>query len=444
MGLKFGTDGVRGLAHSELTTELVTKLAFATSNAIKVKEFVIGTDGRESGDIFARALAGGLKAAGATSQYLGMVPTPGIAHIASEVGIAGAVISASHNHAEYNGVKFFLPNGQKLSDETQKEIEVLLGEQIPTPQLEESIEVSNTTQTYLTSWIDSLKNATLQNNFQDISVVIDCANGAASIIAPQIFEELGVTLTVIHSEPNGNNINQNCGSTDMSSLRDAVIELEADVGLAFDGDADRVLAIDHEGSTIDGDYLMAIFARDFKHRKKLKDNTVVATVMANMGFHESMRSEAINVHTTAVGDRHILKALGDNDWSLGGEQSGHIIFSDQARTGDGILTGLHLLDCVKRSQIRLAELAQSSMRRFPQVLHSIELKEQLGDQSTILQQAQPLITAAESIFTQKGRVLVRPSGTEPILRIMVEGEIASEVHHVANEVTKSIKQTLKL
>ena len=173
MGLKFGTDGVRGLAHSELTTELVTKLAFATSNAIEVKEFVIGTDGRESGDIFARALVGGLKAAGATSQYLGMVPTPGIAHIASDFEIAGAVISASHNHAEYNGVKFFLPNGQKLSDETQKEIEVLLGERIPTPPLLENIEVSNTTQTYLTSWIGSLKNATLQNNFQELSVVID-------------------------------------------------------------------------------------------------------------------------------------------------------------------------------------------------------------------------------------------------------------------------------
>tara|TARA_Y100000768_G_scaffold106656_1_gene78222 strand:- start:7848 stop:9182 length:1335 start_codon:yes stop_codon:yes gene_type:complete len=443
MGLKFGTDGVRGLAHSELTTGLVSKLAFATSNAIEVKEFVIGTDGRESGHAFASALAGGLKAAGATSQYLGMVPTPGIAYIASEFEIAGAVISASHNHAEYNGVKFFLPNGQKLSDETQKEIENLLSERISIPPTHGSVEVSADSQTYLASWIDSLKNASLQKNFQDMSVVIDCANGAASNIAPQIFVELGVALTVIHSEPNGNNINRNCGSTDMNSLRDAVKELNADLGLAFDGDADRVLAIDNGGNTIDGDYLMAIFARDFKQRKKLRDNTVVATVMANMGFHEAMQAEAISVHTTAVGDRHILKALGENDWSLGGEQSGHIIFSDQARTGDGILTGLHLLDCLKRSQVRLVELAQSSMRKFPQVLHSVELKEQLGNQKTILEQVQPFITEAESIFTQKGRVLVRPSGTEPILRIMVEGESELEVHHVANEVIKSIKQALK-
>ncbi len=185
MGLKFGTDGVRGLAHSELTTGLVSKLAFATSNAIEVKEFVIGTDGRESGHAFASALAGGLKAAGATSQYLGMVPTPGIAYIASEFEIAGAVISASHNHAEYNGVKFFLPNGQKLSDETQKEIENLLSERISIPPTHGSVEVSADSQTYLASWIDSLKNASLQKNFQDMSVVIDCANGAASNIAPQ-------------------------------------------------------------------------------------------------------------------------------------------------------------------------------------------------------------------------------------------------------------------
>ena len=197
MGLKFGTDGMRGLAHSELTAEMVAKLAFATSNAIKVKEFVIGTDGRESGDLFARALAGGLRAAGATSEYLGMVPTPGIAHIASEFEIAGAVISASHNHAEYNGVKFFLPNGQKLSDEVQKEIETLLAERISSPPLEESIEVSNATQTYLTSWIDSLKNASLQNNYQDISVVIDFANGAESNISPQIFKELLVAASVL-------------------------------------------------------------------------------------------------------------------------------------------------------------------------------------------------------------------------------------------------------
>ena len=230
----------------------------------------------------------------------------------------------------------------------------------------------------------------------------------------------------------------------MSSLRDAVIELGADLGLAFDGDADRVLAIDNDGNTIDGDYLMAIFARDFKQRKKLKDDTVVATVMANMGFHEAMQAEAISVHTTAVGDRHILKALGENNWSLGGEQSGHIIFSDHAKTGDGILTGLHLLNSLKISQMRLSELAQSSMRKFPQVLHSIELTEQLGDQKTILQQVQPLIMEAESIFTQEGRVLVRPSGTEPILRIMVEGESESEVHQVTNEVMKSIKRALKV
>ncbi|MBD29824.1 MAG: phosphoglucosamine mutase [Acidimicrobiaceae bacterium] len=442
MGLKFGTDGVRGLAHSELTSKLVSKLAFATSKAIDVKEFVIGTDGRESGHDFASALADGLKAAGAKSQYLGIVPTPGIAHIASEFKIAGAVISASHNHAEYNGVKFFLPNGQKLSDETQKEIETLLDKRISIPPSDGNLEISADSQIYLKSWVNVLK-ASVQNDFQDLSIIIDCANGAASNIAPQLFKDLGVDLTVMHSEPNGKNINRNSGSTDMSSLRDVVKELNADLGLAFDGDADRVLAIDNEGSTIDGDYLMAIFARDLKQREKLRDDTVVATVMANMGFHEAMESAGITIHTTAVGDRNILKALRENKWSLGGEQSGHIIFPEQARTGDGLLTGIHLLNCLKRSQGRLAELARSSMRKFPQVLHSVQLKDQLGNQKLILEEVQPFIVEAESIFTKQGRVLVRPSGTEPILRIMVEGEVESEVHHVANEVIESIKQALK-
>ncbi|MBT95571.1 MAG: phosphoglucosamine mutase [Acidimicrobiaceae bacterium] len=442
MVLKFGTDGVRGLAHTELTAELVSHLAFATAKTIDVNEFIIGTDGRESGEIFANALAGGFKSAGATSKYLGIVPTPGIAHIASHFGVGGAVISASHNKAEYNGVKFFLPNGQKLSDETQKSIETILNNRISTQMPLVDIEITPDAHVYLTSWINSLKGASVQNNLDDLSIVIDCANGAASNIAPQLFKEFGAKLSVMHSEPNGNNINRNCGSTHMGSLQLAVNELSADLGLAFDGDADRVLAIDNQGNTIDGDYLLAIFAKDFKIRSTLKDNTVVATVMANMGFHEAMEASDIAIHTTDVGDRHILKTLRENNWTLGGEQSGHIIFADKAETGDGILTALQLVNCLKRSEMGLHELAQSSMQKFPQLLRSVELKDQLNKQNNIIERIEPYILQAESMFINQGRVLVRRSGTEPILRVMVEGKEESEVHHVANTLTKSIEEAL--
>jgi phosphoglucosamine mutase len=444
MVLKFGTDGVRGLAHTELTAELVSHLAFATAKTIDVNEFIIGTDGRESGEIFANALAGGFESVGATSKYLGIVPTPGIAHIASQYGVGGAVISASHNKAEYNGVKFFLPNGQKLSDETQKSIETLLNNGISSPISLVDIEITPDAHVYLTSWMNSLKNSSEENKLNDLSIVIDCANGAASNIAPQLFKELGAKISVIHSQPNGSNINLNCGSTDMGSLRLAVKELNADLGLAFDGDADRVLAIDNQGNTIDGDYLLAIFAKDFQIRSSLKDNTVVATVMANMGFHEAMEASGVAVHTTDVGDRHILKTLRENDWTLGGEQSGHIIFADKAETGDGILTGLQLVNCLKRSEADLHELAQSSMQKFPQLLRSVELKEELNKKNNILDRIQQYILEAESMFTNQGRILVRRSGTEPILRIMVEGKEESEVHHVANTLTKSINEALNL
>ena len=427
MGLKFGTDGVRGLAHSELTIDWVTQLAFATVRATGVANFVIGIDGRESGKTFASALAAGFKLAGAKAEYLGIIPTPGIAHIASSFGIGGAVISASHNQAEYNGVKFFLPDGQKLSDEVQHRIEALLSEEISLVQVNESFEISHDADKYFDSWTNSIRNSTAFRDFENMSVVIDCANGAASYIAPQLFKELTAKLTVINAEPNGRNINLNCGSTDMSSLSSVVREINADVGLAFDGDADRVLAIDDKGKIIDGDYLMA----------------VVASVLANMGFHEAMKSIGLTTHITPVGDREILQALSENKWSLGGEQSGHIIFANDAKTGDGILTGMHLLDCIKKSDMTLHRLSESVMQKYPQVLRSMSLRQQIGNQDSVFDQLQPLISRAESLLSNEGRILVRPSGTEPILRIMVEGKTQSTVQTVADSLFESIEEVLK-
>ena len=443
MGLKFGTDGVRGLAHSELTIDWVTQLAFATVRATDVANFVIGIDGRESGKTFASALAAGFKLAGAKAEYLGIIPTPGIAHIASSFGIGGAVISASHNQAEYNGVKFFLPDGQKLSDEVQHRIEALLGEEISLVQVNESFEISHDADKYFDSWTDSIRNSTAFRDFENMSVVIDCANGAASYIAPQLFKEITAKLTVINAEPNGRNINLNCGSTDMSSLSRVVREINADVGLAFDGDADRVLAIDDKGKIIDGDYLLAIFANDLSKRSMLNSNTVVATVMANMGFHEAMKSIGVTTHITPVGDRHILQALSENKWSLGGEQSGHIIFANDAKTGDGILTGIHLLDCINKSDMTLHGLSESVMQKYPQVLRSVILRQQIGNQDSVFDQLQPFISRAESLLSNEGRILVRPSGTEPILRIMVEGKTQSTVQTVADSLFESIEEVLK-
>ena len=424
MGLKFGTDGVRGLAHSELTIDWVTQLAFATVRATGVANFVIGIDGRESGKTFASALAAGFKLAGAKAEYLGIIPTPGIAHIASSFGIGGAVISASHNQAEYNGVKFFLPDGQKLSDEVQHRIEALLGEEISLVQVNESFEISHDADKYFDSWTDSIRNSTAFRDFENMSVVIDCANGAASYIAPQLFKEITAKLTVINAEPNGRNINLNCGSTDMSSLRRVVREINADVGLAFDGDADRVLAIDDKGKIIDGDYLLAIFANDLSKRSMLNSNTVVATVMANMGFHEAMKSIGVTTHITPVGDRHIL-------------------FANDAKTGDGILTGMHLLDCIKKSDLTLHRLSESVMQKYPQVLRSVILGQQIGNQDSVFDQLQPFISRAESLLSNEGRILVRPSGTEPILRIMVEGKTQSTVQTVADSLFESIEEVLK-
>ncbi|MEG3585871.1 MAG: phosphoglucosamine mutase [Actinomycetota bacterium] len=439
MGLKFGTDGVRGLALDELKPDWVTRLGAATARITGVKTFVIGIDGRETGPIFAKALASGFKEAGASYEYVGVAPTPAIAHISSISEVGGAVISASHNQAEYNGIKFFLPGGKKLPDDQQFEIEAALHEEFLTAEFIDELMLSPSRDDLLQSWVTSIRNSIVSPTLEDLLVVVDSANGAASAFAPQLFKEFGANVISIHDKPNGKNINLKSGSTNMGDLTRTVKEMGADLGIAFDGDADRALAVDGDGSVIDGDFLIAIFASDMHKRRVLRDETTVVSVMTNLGFHLAMKEQKIKTHVTPVGDRHILQALQTNNWSLGGEQSGHIIFPDLSTTGDGILTALQLLDVLKRSGTTIRELSRSSMQKSPQSLRAVELP-MVGTE--IIAEMKPLIEEIERSLGETGRVLVRPSGTEPILRIMVEAPMQKQVDDYAQQLVETAERIL--
>jgi len=439
MGLKFGTDGVRGLALDELEPEWVAKLGSATAQVTGIKTFAIGIDGRETGLIFAQALASGFGEVGSSYEYMGVAPTPAIAHISATSKFGGAVISASHNQAEYNGIKFFLPGGKKLSDQQQSQIESTLQEECSTPKFIKEVLPSSLRDDLLESWLTSLRNSILSPNFDDFLIVVDSANGAASAFASQLFKKLGANVISIHDKPNGKNINLKSGSTNMDELIRTVKDTRADLGIAFDGDADRALAVDGDGEIIDGDHLTAIFANDMNDRGVLRDETTVVSVMTNLGFHLAMKEQKINTHITPVGDRHILQALQKNNWSLGGEQSGHIIFPDIATTGDGILTALQLLDVLKRSGRTCKELSQSSMQKSPQSLRAVTLP-MIGTE--IISEMEPFIDEIERSLGDTGRVLVRISGTEPILRIMVEAPMQKQVDAYAQQLVEIAEKIL--
>lgn len=429
MTRKFGTDGVRGRAFVDLDPEWVTLLACSAAEVLQSDTVVIGTDGRESGPAFVEALQKGFESQGLQVWFVGTVPTPAIAYIAATNGIAGAMVSASHNLSHDNGIKLLSLGGKKLSDSDQKKIEMMLESQDSHVVANIENDLQPTHSDLIQEWITSLQGSIEGRDLEGTSVVIDCANGAASYYAADALRGLGVSVQSIHDSPNGSNINLHCGSTDIRSLQLAVKEHKADLGLAFDGDADRVLAVDPSGRVIDGDFMIAIFASDMKERRCLKDNTVVVTVMANMGFHIAMESIGVRVHQTPVGDRHVLAALEENDWSLGGEQSGHIIFSDFATTGDGLLTGIQLLDAMKRSRRGIEEIANSVMVRYPQVLKQVDLP---NLSVTIAGSLLNEIKKEEEKLGEEGRILVRFSGTEPILRIMVESITSEKAENTAN------------
>ena len=444
MPLEFGTDGVRGLANEELTPELVLALGRAAARVLG-GPLLVGRDTRRSGPLLQAAFAAGAASEGAAVVDLGVLPTPGVAFVSARWDAPGAVISASHNPFPDNGVKLFAAGGRKLTDLEEEELEdelrrVVAGEgagERPTGAGVGTLEQDPAArEAYAAHLLASLEGRTVE----DLSVVVDCGHGAASVVAPEVFRAAGATVHVIGASPNGTNVNEGCGSTDLTSLQAAVVEHGADAGLAFDGDADRVLAVAGDGGVVDGDHLIALCALDLRDRGRLAGDTVVVTVMTNLGFRRAMEGHGIAVHETPVGDRHVLAALDAGGWSLGGEQSGHLVFRSLATTGDGILTGLQLLDLLARKKEPLAALAAGAMTRLPQVLRNVRLETRPVSDATA--RLTPAVEAEQARLGDAGRVLVRPSGTEPVVRVMVEAPTEEEATQAAERLAAEVARTL--
>jgi phosphoglucosamine mutase len=434
MTLRFGTDGVRGPA-SEFTDALVVALGQAAAQVLGTSAFVIGRDTRESGERLERALGTGLLLGGAQPLSLGVVPTPAVAWVCAQRGVPGAVISASHNPWSDNGIKFFAAGGRKLSDELEAELENAL-DAVVAAGVEFELSVDSKTDTgAVAEWCDAVASSVVA--VTPMRIVIDCANGAASSVAPGIFRGLGLEVDVLHAQPDGRNINDACGSTHPEDLQRAVVASGAALGLAFDGDADRLLAVDERGELVDGDQLIALFARDLRDRGELAGNRVVVTVMSNLGFRLAMDEQGIEVVETPVGDRHVLEALARTSSSLGGEQSGHIVFADRATTGDGVLSGVQLVDLVGRTQTPLSTLAAAVMDRLPQVLRNVRLEHRRDD---IAEAIAGEIAAVEQSLGARGRVLIRLSGTEPLVRVMVEAPTLAQAEDAADNLAAAVIQ----
>jgi len=444
----FGTDGVRGIANEAITVELAYRLgqagAYVLTKENKHKATIlIGRDTRISGEMLDAAMIAGICSVGADAISIGVVPTPAVSYLTREYEAdAGIVISASHNSVEYNGIKFFNREGYKLSDDIELEIERLLANDNKDIILPTGISIGRVIRRN-ESIFDYIRYAKRQINtpLEGLKVVIDCANGASYVSAPEAIRELGAEVIIIHNEPDGTNINKKCGSTHMDDLQTYVIQVEADLGLAFDGDADRCLAVDEKGNIVDGDQLMAICAKHMKENGTLKKNTVVATVMSNLGFFKMGENHDIHIEQTKVGDRYVLENMIENGYNLGGEQSGHIIFLDENTTGDGLLTALHIMEVMKLSKKSLSDLA-SIMTVLPQVLinakvNSKKKNDYLSD--SIIKEA---IAEVEAKFDGNGRVLIRPSGTEPLVRVMIEGEDIKLLHSEATTLATLIEKRL--
>ena len=442
MSLKFGTDGVRGVANRELTPELALLLGRAAARVLGRGRWLIGSDTRRSGPLLAAALAAGLASEGADVVDLGVLPTPGVAFLSDADQVCGAVISASHNAFGDNGIKLFAVGGRKLSDEVEETLEAELvrlstgqdGTDRPAGADVGTITVDHTA---MARYRDRLVHHVLaERRLDGLRVVVDTANGAASGLALNVLSSLGAQVTAIHHEPDGTNINEACGSTYPADLQAAVVAAGADLGLAFDGDADRVLAVDAAGELIDGDQIIGICAIDRHQRGDLAHDTVVVTVMSNLGFLQGMAAHGISVAATAVGDRYVLEELDRGGFVLGGEQSGHVIFRDLASTGDGLLTGLFLLDIVARTGRSLADLATEAMVRLPQVLINVRTARRDPE---LLARLSADVAAAEATLGDRGRVLLRPSGTEPVVRVMVEAPTDAEARQVAETLVAAVQ-----
>jgi phosphoglucosamine mutase len=450
-GRLFGTDGVRGLANVDLTAEIAVDLAVAAAHVLgDVGAFthpersrplaIVGRDTRVSGEFLESAVVAGLASAGVDVLVLGVVPTPGVAFITAHLEAdLGVMISASHNPMPDNGIKFFASGGVKLADDLEEQIEARLGEEWTRPtgsSVGRVKDARSLTQRYL----DHLLAAT-PSRLTGIRCVVDCANGAASDIAPNAYRRMGADVIAIHSTPDGYNINHGCGSTHMEDLRHAVVEHGADIGIAHDGDADRCLAVDAAGNVVDGDQIMAILARQMHTQGTLARDTVVATVMSNLGFMRAMSGAQIEVVTTAVGDRYVLEEMQRGGYNLGGEQSGHIVLSDHATTGDGILTGLLLMSAMATNNSSLADLA-NIMTVMPQVL--INVPDVDKDLLEVDEVVAAELTAVTTDLAESGRVLVRKSGTEPLVRVMVEADTHERADAAARRLAEVVGHRLRL
>jgi phosphoglucosamine mutase len=439
--LKFGTDGVRGVANLDLTPELVLALGRAAARVLGGWHFVVGRDTRLSGPLLESALVAGLMSEGAQVTSIGVAPTPAVAWLAAEEHAAGAVISASHNRFEDNGVKLFAPGGRKLTDDVETALEAEL-HALLTHQGTAAARTGDAVGSFVDGsagvarWVSSVTASIEGRRLDGLSLVVDCANGSAAHVAPPVLRSLGAIVEVLHDEPDGANINAGCGSTYPEDLQKAVVERGAAVGLAFDGDADRVLAVDADGRLIDGDQIIAVTAIDRRDRGQLVKDTVVVTVMTNLGFRLGMEAHGIDVLEVPVGDRYVLEALADEGLSLGGEQSGHVIFADLATTGDGLLTAVQLLDVVQRSGRSLAELADDAMTQLPQVLRNVRVADAGVDVAGTLADE---IAAVEADLGDHGRVLVRGSGTEPLVRVMVEAPTADAAEAAADRLVEAVE-----
>jgi phosphoglucosamine mutase len=455
--LRFGTDGVRGLANAELTPEFTIALGRAAARVLgkpnpngAKPSMLIGRDTRQSGPLLLGALAAGLMAEGCDVVDLGVLPTPGVAKASADADLPAAMISASHNPFPDNGIKFFSAGGRKLPDDIEARIEAELdailhgnkhAEQPSAVITGADVGVLSDDLGAIEHYEHALMEAMEGRNLSGLKVVLDCANGAASTVAPDVFRALGAEVHVIFHEPDGVNINAGCGSTHPEGLQAAVLAHGAHVGFAFDGDADRMLAVDHLGVLVDGDQLMAMTALDLRSRGQLRDHTVVVTVMTNLGFKLAMQEAGITVVETKVGDRYVLEALEEGNFSLGGEQSGHIILRDRASTGDGTLAALVVADLLQRSGKSLADHA-AVMVRLPQLLKNVK-----GVDRTRLETNEKLwaeVRAAELQLGRTGRVLLRPSGTEPLVRVMVEAPSIDEATRVCEHLCSVVQTELSL
>lgn len=443
----FGTDGVRGIANTELNCDLAYKLGRAggyvlTKGKDKVK-VVVGKDTRVSGDMLESALIAGLMSVGCDIITVGVIPTPGVAYLTKHYNAdCGVVISASHNPVEYNGIKFFNEHGYKLDDSIELEIESYIDdiEKVEVHPTGDKVGKKIHEHDAVRDYVDYLK--TIVNiDFNGLKVVLDCANGAAYKVAPIVFEELGADVVAINNTPDGNNINDKCGSTHPEGLQEAVLKNKADLGLAYDGDADRLIAVNEKGQIVDGDHIMILSAIYLKKHNKLDKDTLVVTVMSNIGLVIAAKENNINLATTAVGDRYVLEEMKNSGYNLGGEQSGHMIFLDYNTTGDGTLSSLALAQIVKEECKTLSELA-AVMNQYPQVLVNARIKNENKSRYMEIPEIKDEIERIEKLMDGCGRVLIRPSGTEPLVRVMLEGKDEGQLKELATNLANLIQEKL--